>query len=72
MASEEPADPERGGPLPAVGRRPWRRTTSIYIVLPASLVSEVLSGLHDSPVRGHLGVNKKTLEKVQRRFYWPS
>ena len=40
-------------------------------MLPASLVPGVLSGLHDTPVGGHLGV-KKTLEKVQMRFYWPS
>ncbi|KAL5515018.1 hypothetical protein EMCRGX_G000127 [Ephydatia muelleri] len=43
----------------------------LQLVLPASLVPGVLSGLHDTPVRGHLGV-KKTLEKVQMRFYWPS
>ena len=44
-------------------------TGGLQLVL--SLVPEVLSGLHDSPVGGHLGV-KKTLQKVQRRFYWPS
>ena len=43
----------------------------LQLVLPASLVPGVLSGLHDTPVGGHLGV-KKTLEKVQMRFYWPS
>ena len=40
-------------------------------MFPASLVPGVLSGLHDTPVGGHLGV-KKTLEKVQMQFYWPS
>eukprot|EP00731_Ephydatia_muelleri_P003764 Em0001g3764a len=43
----------------------------LQLMLPASLVPGVLSGLHDTPVGGHLGV-KKTLEKVQMRFYWPS
>ena len=40
----------------------------LQLVLPASLVPEKLSGLHDSPVGGHLGV-KKMLQKVQRCFY---
>ena len=43
----------------------------LLLVLPASLVPEVLSELHDSPVGGHLGV-KKTLQKVQRQFDCPS
>ena len=43
----------------------------LQLVLPASLVPEVLSGLHDSSVGGHLGVKKK-LQKAQRRFYWHS
>ena len=48
----------------------WRWTTqgTPAGVLPVSLVPEVLSGLHDSPVGGHLGV-KKMLQKVQRHFY---
>ncbi|KAL5471615.1 hypothetical protein EMCRGX_G029750 [Ephydatia muelleri] len=43
----------------------------LQLVLPASLVPQVLAGLHDSPVGGHLGA-KKTLDKVQTRFYWPN
>ena len=42
----------------------------LQLVLPATLVQDVLTGLHDSPVGGHLGT-KKTLEKVRCRFYWP-
>ena len=37
----------------------------------ASLVPQVLAGLHDSPVGGHLGA-KNTLDKVRTRFYWPN
>ena len=43
----------------------------LQLVLPASLVPQVLAGLHDSPVGGHLGA-KKTLDKVRTRFYWPN
>ena len=35
------------------------------------MVPQVLAGLHDSPVGGHLGA-KKTLDKVRTRFYWPN
>ena len=42
----------------------------LQLVLPATLVQDVLTGLHNSPVGGHLGT-KKTLEKVRCRFYWP-
>ena len=42
----------------------------LQLVLPASLVPEVMTGLHNSPTGGHMGV-KKTLEKIRARFYWP-
>ena len=42
----------------------------LQLVLPATLIQDVLTGLHDSPVGGHLGT-KKTLGKVRCRFYWP-
>lgn len=45
-------------------------STRLLVVVPKSLVPEVLSALHDSPIAGHLGVTKK-LEKVRERFYWP-
>ena len=41
----------------------------LQLVLPRSMVSKVLSALHDAPSAGHLGVNK-TLERVRERFYW--
>ena len=34
------------------------------------MVFIVLTQLHDSATAGHLGI-RKTLDKVQRRFYWP-
>ena len=43
--------------------------TRLQLVLPRSMVSEVLSALHDAPSAGHLGVTK-TLERVRERFYW--
>ena len=33
------------------------------------LADDVLTGLHSSPVGGHMGL-RKTLEKVRSRFYW--
>ena len=39
-------------------------------LVPVTLAPDILSGLHDSPIGGHLGA-KKTLEKVRSRFYWP-
>ena len=41
----------------------------LQLVLPRSMVSEVLSALHDAPSAGQLGVGK-TLERVRERFYW--
>ena len=40
----------------------------LQLVLPRDYVKEVLSGLHDSPVGGHLGA-RKTLQKVSSHFY---
>ena len=42
----------------------------LQIVLPLEMVFIVLTQLHDSATAGHLGI-QKTLDKVQRRFYWP-
>ena len=42
----------------------------LQLVLPPTMVPEVLQGLHSSPTGGHLGI-MKTLEKARTRFYWP-
>ena len=45
------------------------RGTRLQVVLPRSLIPEVLSALHDAPSSGHLGATK-TLERAWERFYW--
>ena len=39
-------------------------------VIPNSLVSSVLQGIHCSPFSGHLGL-KRTLQRSKERYYWP-
>ena len=41
----------------------------LQLIIPPSTVPSVLSELHDSLSRGHVGVGK-VLEKVRARFYW--
>ena len=41
------------------------------VVVPESLVQEVLRGIHDSPFAGHLGVTRTFLDRIRERFYWP-
>ena len=40
------------------------------IVVPKSYRHEILSIAHESPMSGHLGINK-TYHKISNRFYWP-
>ena len=40
------------------------------IIVPKSYRHEILSLAHDTPLSGHLGINK-TLQKVTTHFYWP-
>ena len=40
------------------------------IVIPATYRSEVLSLAHETPLSGHLGINK-TYQKIITHFYWP-
>lgn len=43
---------------------------AIQVVLPRSLIPEVLSMLHNTQTGGHLGI-QKLQAKVKDRFYWP-
>ena len=40
------------------------------IVVPKSYRHEILSIAHESPMSGHLGINK-TYHKIIDHFYWP-
>ena len=40
------------------------------VVVPSKLHRQVMSLAHDSAMAGHMGV-KRTLDRVQRNFYWP-
>lgn len=40
-------------------------------VVPATLRSQILRGLHDAPTAGHLG-RGKTYARVSERFWWPN
>ena len=40
------------------------------VVVPPCYRSDIVSLAHDSPMAGHLGVNK-TFDRIQRHFYWP-
>ena len=44
--------------------------STLQLVVPHSLRSDVLRELDDSPVGGHLGQDK-VIGKLQQRFYWP-
>ena len=40
------------------------------IVVPKMYQSEILKLAHESPMGGHLGINK-TYNKITKHFYWP-
>ena len=46
------------------------RLAYLQQIVPPSLVTEVITSLHNSGTAGHLGVYK-TLEKIRQRYYWP-
>ena len=41
------------------------------IVIPKSYRQEILSMAHETPLAGHMGINK-TSQKILNHFYWPS
>jgi RNase H-like domain found in reverse transcriptase/Reverse transcriptase (RNA-dependent DNA polymerase)/Integrase zinc binding domain len=41
------------------------------IVLPRSVLPSVMSEFHDSPLAGHIGINK-TYDKLRARYWWPT
>jgi hypothetical protein len=46
------------------------RGVRVYVPSDAKLKTSILAECHDAKLSGHLG-SQKTLEQVQRRFYWP-
>jgi transposase InsO family protein len=43
---------------------------TLQLVVPSKLKANVLEGLHDDKVAGHMGI-KRTTKRVQERYYWP-
>ena len=43
--------------------------TTMQILVPRHMENQILTTLHDDPAVGHLGI-KRTLSRVQQRFYW--
>ena len=71
MGAEKVSHFERWGFALAYGGIPGGGVgRHLQLVLLASLVKNVLEGLHSTLVGGHMGA-AKTLEKVRARFYWP-
>jgi len=43
----------------------------VQLIVPKTLIKQILEEAHDSPSGGHFRINK-TLEKIRKRFYWAS
>lgn len=72
--SELPGDPAiqlqvQGSRLVRIPPAHLDTASQVQVVLPKSLVPQVLPQLHNSPTGGHLGV-QKLQAKVKDRFYW--
>ena len=48
-----------------------RTDTKIQLAVPQSLRYEILKTFHDSPLGGHLGL-EKTYDKIRHHYYWSS
>jgi len=44
---------------------------NIILVIPNTLINEILKSYHDSPTGGHTGISR-TIHKIQNKYYWPS
>ena len=55
-------------PQDAPANEPWRAVHQI--IVPGPYQNEVLHLAHESPLAGHLGINK-THQRVLQHFYWP-
>ena len=53
------------------GRGDRLSRSHVQLAVPHTLVNEILTEAHDSPLAGgHLGINR-TLEKVRTKYFWP-
>ncbi|KAL3847604.1 hypothetical protein ACJMK2_018507 [Sinanodonta woodiana] len=50
---------------------PWDGGKYLQLVVPQIYRSHVLRLAHESSMAGHLGMKKKTTDRVLREFYWP-
>ena len=46
-------------------------TVKYQVVIPKAYQAKILSTAHETPLAGHLGVNK-TYQKILNHFYWPN
>ena len=46
------------------------RLACLQQIVPPSLITEIITSLHNSVTAGHLGAYK-TFEKIRQRYYWP-
>lgn len=44
---------------------------NLILVIPKTLINEILKSYHDSPTGGHTGISR-TIHKIQNKYYWPS
>lgn len=41
------------------------------LVIPTTLVNQILKSYHESPIGGHTGISR-TIHKLQNKYYWPT
>ena len=40
------------------------------VIIPKTMLPKLMAEFHDSPLAGHMGINK-TYDKIRERYYWP-